>query len=423
MTSPGQSSGLGEGSLHDAARAGEAALRVPARGWDASGRRTLRVAVIAGEVSGDALAAGLMRALAARVPRVEFEGIAGPEMQAVGCTSLYPMERLSVMGLVEGLGRYPELAPVRARLKRRFLARPPDLFIGVDAPEFNLSLAHRLRRAGVSTVHYVSPSVWAWRRYRVRKIARAIDLMLVLFPFEARFYRERGVPVEFVGHPLADAIPEESDAAAARASLGLRATGPLIALLPGSRVSEVRRLARPFLETARWLAGRRPELGFAVPLANELVAQAFRRELERHGCGPPVTLFDGRAREVMAAADAVLLASGTAALEAMLLKRPMVITYRVGAINYFIVRPWVSRNVAHVGLPNLLAGRTLVPELLQGDVVADKLGPPLFEFLERRERVVELRRECSRLHRELRRGASERAAEAVLALASSRRAL
>ncbi|HEY9150794.1 MAG TPA: lipid-A-disaccharide synthase, partial [Gammaproteobacteria bacterium] len=227
---------------------------------------SLRIGIVAGEASGDLLAADLMRAIQARVPDVQFEGIAGPLMQAAGCQMLYPAEKLAVMGLVEVLGHLPELLRIRRALRRRFLARPPDLFIGVDAPDFNLALERRLKRAGIPTAHYVSPSVWAWRQYRVRKIARSLDLMLTLFPFEADFYRAHQVPVRFVGHPLADRIPERCQCRAVRLALKLPEQGRILALLPGSRRSEVRRLAEPFLGAAQWLRHQLPDLQFVAPL-------------------------------------------------------------------------------------------------------------------------------------------------------------
>jgi lipid-A-disaccharide synthase len=372
----------------------------------------VRVAIIAGEASGDLIGAGLLRALIALHPGLRATGIAGPRMQAAGCESLFPMERLSVIGLFETFGRYPELILARARLIDRFVAERPDVFIGVDAPDFNLYVAHRLHEAGIKTVHYVSPSVWAWRRYRMKKIARAVDLMMVLFPFEAEFYRVRGLPVSFVGHPLADEIPAATDRSACRRSLGLAVEGQYVALLPGSRATEVRHLTPCMLETARWLSARRPGLAFLVPFANPSARACFESSSGRID-DLRIHRFDANARLVMGAADVVLLASGTASLEAMLLKRPMVITYRTGALSYAILKRWVGANIRHVGLPNLLGGRELVPELLQGQAVAEKLGPAVLRYLREPETVAALEREFERLHGELKRDASARAARAI----------
>ncbi len=246
----------------------------------------MRIAIIAGEASGDLLGAGLIRAITARYPQARFEGIAGPRMTAAGCEVLYPMERLAVIGLLETYRRYRELRGVRRRLTIRFIDDPPDLFVGVDAPDFNLSLELTLRRAGISTVHYASPQVWAWRRYRLRKIRRAVDMMLTLFPFEEKFYRDRGVRARFVGHPLADIIPESPDQAAARAELGLEPGAEIVAMLPGSRLSEVSLLAGPMVCAARWLVLRRPGLRFVVPLVDDRVRDRFETALSACGDCP-----------------------------------------------------------------------------------------------------------------------------------------
>jgi len=289
---------------------------------------------VAGEVSGDVLGAGLIRELKKRLPNVEFEGIAGPRMQRDGCTSLYPMDALTVMGF-EALERVPQILRIRRELAQRFLANPPDLFIGIDAPDFNLGLERRLRDGGVRTVHYVSPTVWAWRRWRIHKIKRAVDHMLALFPFEEDFYRQRSVPVTFVGHPLADVIPMRYDQGAVRKELGLPLDRRIVALLPGSRMSELRRLADVFVQTALWLYRRHPELHFVAPFASEQTKAVFEQAIERHAAQAlPITVQSFRSREAMGAADIVLCASGTATLEAALLGRPMVVTYRVSRFSY-----------------------------------------------------------------------------------------
>ena len=358
------------------------------------------------------LASGLIEAIRARVPEARFEGIAGPRMMAAGCETLYPMERLSVMGLFEVVGRYLELVPVRRRLARRFTGDPPDAFIGVDAPDFNLPLELALRRAGVRTVHFVSPSVWAWRRYRLGKIARAVDMMLALFPFEPPFYDARSIPVRFVGHPLADEIAMRTCRDTARARLNLDPGARVVALLPGSRMSELRRLAGPLARTARWVHQRRPEVRFVAPLVDRPTRELFLRALAEHAPGIRCDLLLGASRDAMAASDVVLLASGTATLEALLLKRPMVITYRTMHLTWLLGRAML--HVDHVGLPNLLAGARLVPELLQDDATPERLGAALLDRLDhpgRQRRVIE---EFDRIHRALRNDAFEKAAEAVL---------
>ena len=379
-----------------------------------SAERRLRVAIVAGEPSGDVLGAGLLRALAARYPTIEIDGIGGEQMIAAGCQSLCPMERLSVMGLIEVLGRYPEIRALRRRLVQRWLKQRPDVFIGVDAPDFNLPAEALLRKAGVATVHYVSPQVWAWRRYRMRGIARAVDCMLTLFPFEEAFYKAYRVPVRYVGHPLADQIPMTVDQQGARRSLGLPVEGELVALLPGSRMQEIRRLAPTMLLTARWLLTRRGGLRFVLPVANAAARAYIGRLLRCRGADLPITLLDGNARAAMAGADVVLVASGTATLEALLLKRPMVITYRTTWLTYHLAKAMVS--VSHVGLPNLLGGGARVPELLQERATPDRLGAAVLDWFERPALRLALQAEFDRIHANLRRGADSRAAKAVLEL-------
>ncbi len=373
-----------------------------------------RFALVAGELSGDLLGAGLIRALRARYPGAEFEGIGGPAMLAEGLVSHYPLSWLSVMGLVEVLAHYPRLKRCHTALGNHFLRHPPDVFIGLDAPDFNLPLEARLKNAGIKTAHYVSPSVWAWRAYRLKKIARACDLMLTLFPFEAAYYHRHQIAVRYVGHPLADHLPLEVDQAAARRLLELPEDGQWLALLPGSRRAEVRRLTPPFLDTARWLRERCPELNLIVPLANEEIRQVFQDLQTRHAPDLPITRVDGQGREVMAAADAVLLASGTATLEAMLLKRPMVVGYRLAPATYFLARRLVK--TPFFALPNLLGGRLLVPEYLQEAATPEHLGPPLLDWLRQPAAFQPLRETFEQLHRELRRDADEQAARAVAEL-------
>ena len=365
------------------------------------------------------LASGLIEAIRARAPGARFEGIAGPRMLAAGCETLYPMDRLSVMGLFEVVGRYLELIPVRRKLARRFTDNPPDAFIGVDAPDFNLSLELALRDAGVRTVHFVSPSIWAWRRYRLDKIARAVDMMLVLFPFESPLYEARSIPVRFVGHPIADEIAMRTSRSAARARLGIgHGDGArIVALLPGSRMGELRRLAEPLARTARWVHRRRPDVRFVAPLVDRPTHDFFARALAGHAPGIRCDLLLGASRDAMAASDVVLLASGTATLEALLLKRPMVITYRTMRLTWMLGRAML--HVDHVGLPNLLAGGRLVPELLQDDATPERLGPALLDRLDHPGRQRPVLDEFDRIHRALRNGAFAKAAEAVLEVAAA----
>jgi lipid-A-disaccharide synthase len=368
----------------------------------------LRIALVAGEASGDILGSGLMRAIKARHPDAEFIGVGGPLMEAEGMRSSFPMERLSVMGLVEVLGRLRELLARRKLLVQNLIEARPDVFIGIDAPDFTLNIELQLRRAGIKTVHYVSPSVWAWRQKRVLKIREGCDLMLTLLPFEARFYEEQGVPVRFVGHPLADTIPLEADRNAARAELGL-GTGPVVALMPGSRGGEVGRLGGLFFDTAERLLAERPELRFVLPCASPQRRAQIEQLLEQRKL--PIILLDGRSHVALAACDAVLIASGTATLEALLYKRPMVVAYRLAPVTFWILKRMVKSP--YVSLPNLLAQRLLVPELLQDAATPEALAQTLLPLIDGGQAQTA---GFDEIHRTLRRDASNQAAEAVLSL-------
>lgn len=371
-----------------------------------------RIGIVAGEVSGDLLGAGLMRELKRRLPEVTFEGIGGAHMQAEGCRSLYDMERLSVIGL-EGIAKLPGVLLTRRRLAAHFLAKPPDLYIGVDAPDFNLAVEQRLRAAGIPTIHYVSPTVWAWRGYRLRKIHRAVDRMLTLFPFEARYYEERKVPVTFVGHPLADQIPDNYDARAIRERLHLPVDGTLVALLPGSRVGELKRHASLFVRTARWLHARRPGLHFVAPFASRATRVLFEQALAREGAADlPLTQLLNHSRDALAACDVALLASGTATLEAALLKKPMVVTYKVSALSEVLIR--LFAHVKMYALPNHLAGRRLVPEIMQDEATPEALGAAVERYLEYPEQAESVQAALAEMHRALKQNADARAAEAVM---------
>lgn len=376
--------------------------------------RKVTFAIVAGEASGDILGAGLIRSLRLRYPNARFVGIGGDEMIAEGFHSLVPMERLSVMGLVEVLGRIRELFDIRARLMNYLLATPPDVVIGIDSPDFTLGIERRCRDAGIPTAHYVSPSVWAWRQKRIFTIAKSVNLMLTLFPFEARFYEEHGVPVAFVGHPLADRIPMMPDTVGARQSLGLLEDAPVLAILPGSRGGEVERLGTLFLEAARWIQGRRPDLQLVIPCVNRDREKQVRALVDALDVKLAVTIVRGRSREVMASSDVVLLASGTATLEAMLLKKPMVVGYRLSRVSYALVSRLVK--VPYVALPNLLAKEQLVPELLQDDASPESLGEAVLERLENESERARLTAAFSQLHEQLRQGADEQSAAAISAL-------
>lgn len=368
----------------------------------------LRIALVAGEASGDILGSGLMRAIKARHPDVEFIGVGGPLMEAQGMTSYFPMERLSVMGLVEVLGRLKELLARRKLLIQTLIDQKPDVFIGIDAPDFTLNIELKLRQAGIKTVHYVSPSVWAWRQKRVLKIREGCDLMLTLLPFEARFYEEKGVPVRFVGHPLADTIPLQADRLAARAELGLN-DGPVVALMPGSRGGEVGRLGALFFDAAERLLAARPDVRFVLPCASPQRREQIEQLLQ--GRNLPLTLLDGQSHVALAACDTVLIASGTATLEALLYKRPMVVAYRLAPLTYWILKRMVKSP--YVSLPNLLAQRLLVPELLQDAATAEALAQTLLPLL---DNGSEQTAGFDEIHRTLRRDASNQAADAVLDL-------
>jgi lipid-A-disaccharide synthase len=376
----------------------------------------LRVGLVAGESSGDTLGADLIHALRRHAPDAEFFGIAGPRMRAAGCEVWEPAEALAVMGLFEVLRHLPRLLRLRARIRALFLAAKPDVFVGIDAPEFNLRLARDLRAAGIPTVQYVSPQVWAWRQGRARSIHESVDLVLCVLPFEKRFYDEHGMRAEFVGHPLADAIPMSVDRQAARRALGIDSSVEVVALLPGSRRGEVARLAEEFAATARWLAAQRPQLVFIAPMASAATRQIFGRALARHAPGLDVRLIDGQAQTALIAADVVLVASGTASLEAALCKRPMVVVYRLGAMTAWILRRLKLVKVKFFAQPNLLADRRVVGEYFQEEIVPESIGAELLMWLEDAERRSGLEREFSRIHADLRRDAGTRAAQAILAL-------
>ena len=379
---------------------------------DNSGR-PLTIALVAGEASGDILGAALIREIRQHFPDAHCYGIGGPLMQAEGFDSLYPMERLSVMGLVEVLERIRELLTIRKQLRLRLLADRPDVFVGIDAPDFNLALERSLKANGIATVHYVSPQVWAWREGRLKKIRHSVDHMLALLPFEADYYRDHGVPVTFVGHPLADQIALQPDQQAAQAQLGVTGSGPVIGLLPGSRKAEVGRLGELFLDTARLLRKDFPDARFLIPCANERRKKQLLPLLSNYP-DLDITVFDGQAQTVMAAADAILIASGTAVLEAALHKKPLVVSYKMSPITYAIVSRLVK--VKYVALPNLLADRELVPELLQDAATPERLRQAMNKALTDQAYRDALKVSFTDIHQQLKRDASKLAFEAVMSV-------
>lgn len=377
----------------------------------------LIIGIVVGEASGDLLGAGLMRALKKHFPNVIFQGVGGPKMQAEGFESLFPQDRLAVMGLVEPLARLPELLRIRRSLRQHFLRQRPSVFIGIDSPDFNLDLELSLRKQGIKTVHYVSPSVWAWRQGRIRKIARAVDLMLTLLPFEADFYRENGVPVAYVGHPLADAIPLQPNPATALESLQLNdiAQGKkIVALLPGSRSGEVSRMGPLFWQVADYCAAKQTNLLFLVPSASAARHEQLEQQLRELSPDLPIRLLEGQSHRVMETADVIVMASGTTTLEAMLLKRPMIIAYKTAALTYALLSRLVK--VKFIGLPNLLANRAVVPEFIQERATPEAIGDALLNYLNNSNATTTLTATFEDLHLQLRQNSDEQAAQAIAAL-------
>jgi len=379
--------------------------------------KPLKIGIIAGEASGDLLGASLISALKEQYPGVEVEGIGGKAMQAVGCHSLFDMERLSVMGFIEPLKRLPDLLRLRRGVIAHFQKNRPDIFIGIDAPDFNLGIERKLHDAGIKTVHYVSPSVWAWRQYRIHKIAKAIDLMLTLLPFEATFYEKHQVPVNYVGHPLADSIPLNPDKNQARSALGLSESDTYVALLPGSRKQELAHLLETYLRAAKLIQQQKPEVKFISAQANHKRYQEFIATWKEIAPELPLTVFEGKSHQVLAAADTVIVTSGTATLEAMLYKKPMVIAYRTSPLVYYIAR-WLVKT-PYIGLPNILANELLVPELIQDAATPETIASITLNYLNNPEKVRQLEMRYTELHQALRLDSSRQAAMAILQLVLS----
>ena len=376
----------------------------------------MRIGLVAGEASGDLLGAGLIRAIRERAPDAIFEGVAGPEMVAAGCEPWEDAEVLSVMGLVEPLKVLPKLLGLRRALAKRWIDSPPDVFVGIDAPDFNLGLESRLKSNGIPTAHYVSPSVWAWREGRIKKIRKAADCVLCILPFEKDFLEKRGLRAEFVGHPRADKAPEHASTADARRKLGMDPDASVVAVLPGSRGSEVSRLGPVFAQAAAILRDKRPSLQFVTPVATPKLRPMIEAGLESAGVGASFLLTDGQSEDAMAAADVVLLASGTAALESALLCKPTVAAYQIAAISMAIFRVFKLSKLEHYALPNLLTETPLVPEFIQEDATPEALAEAVDRLLASPEQAAAIREGFATLRTELALDADQRAADAVLSL-------
>lgn len=372
-----------------------------------------RIGIVAGEASGDLLGSHLIRALKQKRPDIQFVGIAGPKMMSEGALSLFPIERLSVRGYLEVIKHLWGLLKLRRQLLNHFLDNRLDLFIGIDAPDFNFWLERKLKNKGIKTIHYVSPSIWAWRKNRIKKIKDAVTEILALFPFEPALYQNEGIPVTYVGHPLADILPLVPDVAGAREILKLEASALVIAMLPGSRQSEVQQHADLFVQTAKRIYAERPDAKFLVPLITRETRQIFELVIFNEPDRLPIELLFGHAHDAMEAADVVIVASGTATLEAALLKKPMVITYRMPNLSWQLLKR--MRLQPYVGLPNVLAGKFVVPELLQDDATPDKLADAALKLVSDKDNLLEIEKEFTHIHHSLRQNTAEKAAAAVLA--------
>jgi lipid-A-disaccharide synthase len=374
----------------------------------------MRIGICVGEASGDTLAAELIKAIKRKHPEAEFVGIAGPQMLSESCKALFPVSDLSVMGVAEVLPKIPKILRIRKQLLQYFLENPPDIFIGVDAPDFNLPLEAKLKAAGIKTAHFVSPTIWAWREGRVHKIKKSTDLMLCLFPFELSIYEKYKVPAVYVGHPAADKLPTLCNKHEVRQNLGYENDAKVVALLPGSRKMEIERMGKLFLEAAHWLHRKDANIQFILPLAKTETREYFDKLFKASHYTYSLKIIDGKAYDAIKASDVVLVTSGTATLESFLLNRPMVVVYKMGALNWFLAKLLVK--VKYIALPNIIADAPLVPEMLQHEATAENCGRAVLDWLKQPEKVKRLKERYKPLQENLRRSAAEQAANAILKL-------
>ena len=381
----------------------------------------VRIGIVAGEVSGDLLGAGLIKELKKLIPNVVFEGICGNNMMREGCISLFPMEKLSIIGIVEAFVKlkYFQITSIRKKLIRHYLNTKPDIFIGIDVPDFNLELERQLKKSGIKTVHYVSPTVWAWRSYRIKKIKKSVNHMLVLFPFEEEFYHKNNIPVTYIGHPLADKLSKLPTKAQARVEIGVDAESRLIALLPGSRKNELRHHSELFINSAKWLYERDNTLAFIVPIEGEVNKRIFNSAIHKINAEYlPITVINGQSHQAMIASDFVILASGTAALESALLERMMVVVYRLSSISYFLIRKLSHINL--YSLPNNLAGEEIVPEFIQRDATAEKIGQAVQDYMDNKESYSKTLILFRKMAEKLKRNTNKVSAETIATLLETR---
>ncbi|MFP3014121.1 MAG: lipid-A-disaccharide synthase [Arsenophonus sp.] len=381
-------------------------------------QRSLIIALVAGEASGDILGAGLIREIKKQVPSTRFIGVAGPLMQAEGCETLYEMEEFAVMGIVEVLCRLPRLLQIRINLIKYFIKLQIDVFIGIDAPDFNISLERKLQKKGIKTIHYVSPSIWAWRHNRIFKIGRSTDLVLAILPFEKKIYDSYNIPCRFIGHTIADIIPLQPDKQAARAQLNITCGAKCLAILPGSRLTEVERLSADFLRAAQILIKDFPYLQILIPIVNKRIRLEFESIYKKVSPTLPVKILDGQSKIAMITADVTLLASGTASLECMLAKCPMVVGYRMNPITYWLAKRLVK--IPFISLPNLLIGKELVEEFIQKDCHPKQLYSSLKSLLINEKKSEQIKQAFLKLHESIRCNADQQAAESVLELSKNK---
>ena len=370
----------------------------------------LRIGMVAGEASGDLLGAAIIRALKQIFPDVEIIGIAGSKMLETGATTLFPLDKLSVMGFTEVLSRARELLQLRAKIRDYFLSNPPDIYIGIDSPDFNLPIEYNLKKAGIKTVHCNSPTIWAWRKNRIHKIGRSVDLMLTLFPFEAKYYEAENIPVKYIGHPLADSIPIDKNITINTTNLS-SLTPKKIALLPGSRAGEIKYIGPVLLKAAELIFQKYPDCSFISPMINQARYNQFKQQWKIISPNLPLRLEIGKSQEIIKSSDIIALASGTATLETMLLNRPMVVVYKSSFISYWIAKKLIK--IKQISLPNILADELLVPEFIQDNATPENIANSIEDYILHPEKIAELQKKFSVIHRSLKQNAAEKAAEAI----------